>query len=161
MMERQAARVVSGLRGDRKDEASKKVNPILKYRPEEGVFVFKARAANYRLQYTAPATVTKDSETGRTIKSNPKALLWKNYVYKTSDLDEVNFIVSRQAYGLGRDFWLLEDEQKVIIKDQVNGLLGQLSVIDPSMIPGELKAKLLGALGEAKSEMNLPPAPPQ
>lgn len=163
MMERQSARVVSGLRGDRK-EGAVKANPVLAKRRKEGVVIFKAKAANYRLQFTAPNVVTLDPTTGRKSYSNPVAIQFRNYCLEldeTKDADKIEFVMTRDAFGLGRDMWLLEDEQQVIVRDAVNGLMGQLAVIDPKLIPAELKQKLVSALGsDVKSELKLPAAPP-
>lgn len=158
MMERQSAKVVSGLRGDRK-EGAVKANPILKQKKRPGFEVFRARAANYKLLYKAPQVVTLDPTSGRKVNSYPEHISFRNFTYETDDPEKIEFIMSRSSFGLGKDIWLLEDEQQVIVKESANGLLNQLKVIDPKLIPAELKAQLVQSLGvEVKPGLSLPAA---
>ncbi len=157
-MERQAAKVVSGLRGDRTKSDILKTNPILKQKSKPGFFIFRSKAANYRLQYTAPPLVGTDAVTGRKIYSAPESILFRNFTYETNDEKKAEFIMTRTAFGLGRDMWLLEDEQATIIKDAGKAFLVQLGAIDAKQLPAELKAQLIEALGADVRNEFVPPA---
>jgi hypothetical protein len=141
------ATVISGLRGQNAIPQREEPGTVTAKRAATvGEVIYIARAANYWLQLIAQEDVysplTGHRERGRNVVAK-----FKGHVFRTKDPEVIALMESKKDYGLGRDFWRQDDEQKHVANVKVATLSDQLSGVDPEMLDDTTRAKLIKALG--------------
>ncbi len=77
-------------------------------RTKPGEVVYQSKAANYRVQITAPANIFNPA-TGRIEDVRPKAAKFSGGIFRTSDPETIQVIESLRGYGVNRDVWRVEE----------------------------------------------------
>jgi hypothetical protein len=146
--------VVSGTRSARDPLGRKPENRHLSPTPvykskDAGAMIFRSKASDYVFILENPQE-TFNPVTGKRDFSAPiKKAKFANYIFETSDDAVIGRLMASQGYGLGRDFWLLQDEQAVQTAEKAQELLTQLSALGEGVknLPPELRERITKALG--------------
>lgn len=79
--------------------------------PDPNVIRFRSRYSGYRIQITAPADVFEPAS-GRVIKGRPKVAQFRGGYFETKDPETLKVMLDSGKFGLGNDFWRVEDQEK-------------------------------------------------
>ncbi len=116
-MARRNAQVVTGARGadvregkavDAVSQLADQAREAKKVTRKPGEVVYQSKAANYRVQITAPASIF-NPQTGRLEDVRPKAAKFSGGIFRTSDQEVIQVIESLRGYGVNRDVWRVEE----------------------------------------------------
>lgn len=112
---------------------------------KEGVQVYISRGRN--LIVAIKMVPPRFDDGGRQISFPSVRASFRNHRFETKDASVIEKLESARGFGLGRDFWLLEDEVKDNAVRAADGFAKQLETLDLSQLPAALLEKLRAGLG--------------
>lgn len=148
--------VVSGSRGSGETVApvtGSTPKAALKEAREAGAKVYISRGRN--LLVSIKMIPPRFDDQGRQVSFPSVKCRFNGHRYETSDPEKIAKLESCSGFGLGKDFWLLEDERKAAAVKTAESFAKSLDTLDLSQIPQALLDKIKGGLGAVvKSEFD-------
>lgn len=140
--------VISGSRGAGETvapAASALPKSALREAREAGAKVYISKGRNYiaAVRMVPP----RFDDQGKQVSFPSVKCMFRNYRYETGDPEKIAKLEACRDFGIGRDFWLLEDEKKEAARKTAESFAKSLETLDLSQIPPALLDKIRGGLG--------------
>jgi hypothetical protein len=121
--------------------------PKAAYRParESGAKVYISRGRN--LLVSIKMVPPRFDDQGKQVSFPSVKARFNGNRFETADQEKIVGLEKCQGFGLGRDFWLLEDERKAAAVKTAENFAAAVETLDLSQIPPALLEKIRGGLG--------------
>jgi hypothetical protein len=140
--------VVSGSRGSGETVApvaSATPKAALREAREAGAKVYISRGRN--LLVSIKMVPPRFDDQGRQVSFPSVKARFNGHRYETNDAEKIAGLEKCSGFGLGKDFWLLEEERKAAAVKTAESFAKSLETLDLSQIPAALLEKIKGGLG--------------
>jgi hypothetical protein len=143
-----AVEVVSGSRGAGETVAPAALDaPKAAYKAarESGAKVYISRGRN--LLVSIRMVQPRFDDQGRQVSFPSVKARFNGHRYETAEPEKIAGLEKCSGFGLGKDFWLLEDERKQAAIKTAESFAKAVETLDLSQIPPALLEKIRGGLG--------------